>query len=154
MSRRVPTCTFNFPKFPSILTPALSAPWTLSLSLWNAPPSNPLIILQFHTISINIPSYLDVQMFRWNRKESRILDPLNFNIDIYYYRMNDTILSTLLNPKLTLTTVWNTGETGDIHTSKVHKKCCYLWIFIFPFGRKSAIIVKNIIKPFKYMLTL
>ena len=38
-------------------------------------------------------------------------------MDIQYCRMDALTLSTFLSPILTVTTVWNTGETGDINNS-------------------------------------
>ena len=43
------------------------------------------------------------------------LDALTFNIAIEYYRMDVSIKSTLLSTILTVTTVGNTAETGDIY---------------------------------------
>ena len=43
-------------------------------------------------------------------------------MDISYYRIDVLTLGTFLSPILTVTTEWNTGETGDIKT-KVQKVC-------------------------------
>ena len=48
---------------------------------------------------------------RWQR----VKIGLPFNIDIQYYIVGVTILSMFLSPFLTVTTIWNTGETGDIY---------------------------------------
>ena len=42
-------------------------------------------------------------------------------MDIYYFRMDAVLLRTIL----TVTTVWNTGETGDIYNG--HLVCPKIW---------------------------
>ena len=57
----------------------------------------------------------------------------------YYYRMNVATLSTFLSPILTIASVWNTGETGDIICRKTTRKNYWILTFssqVFPGKRE------------------
>ena len=44
-------------------------------------------------------------------------------MDIQYYRMDALPLGTFFSPILTVTTVWNTGETGDVYDKRQPCMC-------------------------------